>query len=172
VSTSQSGRLDLFRRPGRIPHQGLPGDHEQSELLELSIKRHLSMEHAPDCQNRRDAPCPSEQPPVDVIARFQRLVSGQPSGRRELDNPIDREVSHARTVAGQRCQGTRAWVDRADHEKSAPMIQESGVPRSISAGDCTSSAYIPHLNVTWLARSTAGACEIFALVVAKRLVVV
>lgn len=51
----QFGTLDLFRRSGRIPHRGLPGDHEQGELLEFSIQRHLGVEHAPDYQNPRDS---------------------------------------------------------------------------------------------------------------------
>ena len=61
-------------------------------------------------------PYPSEQPTVDVIARFQRLVSGQPSGRRELGNPIDREVSHV-------AKGFSTTYDLASFQEWAP---ESG----------------------------------------------
>jgi Tn3 transposase DDE domain len=36
-------RWIFFCQSVRIPHGGLPGDHEQSELLELSIQRHLGL---------------------------------------------------------------------------------------------------------------------------------
>ena len=36
--------------------ESMSGDYEQGELFELGIERHLGMEHAPDCQNRRDSP--------------------------------------------------------------------------------------------------------------------
>jgi hypothetical protein len=62
---------------------------------------------------------PSEQPTFEVIARFRRLVSGEPTGGRELGDPIDREVcqarqSRAKVVADGDLQPTTGFDDRED----------------------------------------------------------
>jgi TnpA family transposase len=49
-------RWIFFADQGEFRTGGLPGDHEQGELLKFGTKRHLGLEHAPDCQNPRDSP--------------------------------------------------------------------------------------------------------------------